>query len=34
MRELACGHNYHVACIDPWLANERNCPVCKAEIHT
>ncbi|KAI9032354.1 hypothetical protein DFJ74DRAFT_764051 [Hyaloraphidium curvatum] len=33
VRELPCGHFFHAACVDPWLA-ERNgvCPCCKADV--
>ena len=33
VRELPCGHIYHLKCIDPWLTNnQRVCPVCKAKV--
>jgi hypothetical protein len=31
VRKLECCHRFHVACIDPWLASNRACPICKAD---
>ena len=31
-KKMSCNHEYHVDCIDPWLEQEKNCPVCKQEI--
>ena len=36
VRSLACGHAYHIQCIDKWLCQEqclqrRRCPVCNAD---
>ena len=28
----ACGHVYHPDCLAPWLAENKNCPICKTEI--
>ncbi|CAN6194951.1 unnamed protein product [Urochloa humidicola] len=28
----ACGHVYHVECIDRWLAVHRTCPLCRSEL--
>jgi len=28
---LACGHHFHTDCIHRWLANSRQCPLCKRE---
>ena len=32
IKELPCGHIYHVNCIDKWLEQERKCPYCNKEI--
>jgi len=32
VRTLQCGHKYHVACIDQWLAQSGQCPVCKHNV--
>ena len=29
----ACGHVYHPECLAPWLAENKNCPICKTEIN-
>ncbi len=34
VRTLACGHAFHVACIDTWLERKDTCPLCKASIIT
>jgi hypothetical protein len=34
VKQLNCNHEYHVECIDPWLVNEKRCPMCNAEIDT
>ncbi|KAG0470063.1 hypothetical protein HPP92_016763 [Vanilla planifolia] len=28
----ACGHTFHVPCIDPWLRAHLNCPLCRTQI--
>ncbi|CAI5991625.1 unnamed protein product [Closterium sp. NIES-65] len=29
---LPCEHQFHVACIDHWLASKITCPVCRADL--
>lgn len=29
VRTIPCFHTFHVACIDPWLAQRAECPICK-----
>lgn len=33
VRQLSvCKHSFHAACIDMWLSNHSNCPICRATI--
>jgi hypothetical protein len=32
LRQLNCGHHYHVACIDEWLRKNAKCPLCKGSV--
>jgi len=32
IKRLGCKHDYHILCIDPWLANECRCPVCNKAV--
>eukprot|EP00927_Polykrikos_kofoidii_P006735 TRINITY_DN12722_c0_g5_i1.p1 TRINITY_DN12722_c0_g5~~TRINITY_DN12722_c0_g5_i1.p1 ORF type:complete len:949 (+),score=150.91 TRINITY_DN12722_c0_g5_i1:118-2964(+) len=34
LRKLQCGHDFHLACVDQWLAQSGQCPVCKHRIGT
>lgn len=29
LRTLQCGHRFHVMCVDQWLSQSGQCPVCK-----
>jgi hypothetical protein len=29
---LECGHSYHDKCINEWLKNNKNCPLCRMDI--
>ena len=30
---LACNHEYHKDCVKDWLVKQRNCPLCRKEVH-
>ena len=32
IRTLPCMHQYHMACIDPWLLENGDCPECRRRI--
>lgn len=32
VRLLPCGHCFHQPCVDPWLLEQRSCPMCKMDI--
>ena len=32
LNELKCGHKYHNTCIDDWIKNNNNCPLCRLSI--
>lgn len=32
VRLLACRHVFHKSCVDPWLLEQRTCPICKMDI--
>jgi hypothetical protein len=32
IRNIKCEHNYHINCIDKWLTENKNCPLCKFSI--
>ena len=33
IRKLPCNHHYHSECIEIWLLQRSNCPICKKEVN-
>ena len=29
---LVCNHMFHKKCVDPWIINNKNCPLCKRNV--
>lgn len=29
IRQMKCGHEFHLRCIDKWFIRKRNCPYCR-----
>lgn len=32
LRIISCAHEFHKACVDPWLLQHRTCPLCMHNI--
>ena len=32
VRKMICGHKFHQACVDKWLENNANCPICRQNL--
>ncbi|KAL3074544.1 hypothetical protein niasHT_034881 [Heterodera trifolii] len=32
IRELMCKHNFHTKCVDVWIKQQNNCPICREDI--
>ena len=32
LRELPCGHRFHLECVDTWLRTNKHCPMCKHSV--
>ena len=31
-KKTACGHEYHSACLNKWLKDNKKCPICNSEV--
>lgn len=31
-RHLSCGHTFHIECIEYWLKDNTNCPICRKNL--
>ena len=32
LRVLPCGHFFHIECIDYWMCDKMNCPICRCSL--
>ena len=32
VRKMICGHKFHQECVDKWLENNANCPICRKNL--
>jgi hypothetical protein len=32
VRKMICGHKFHQECVDKWLENNTNCPICRQNL--
>lgn len=32
LRKLICNHSFHIECIEKWLSENTNCPMCRYEL--